>query len=179
MISFITFPSIETKNILLRKIDRSDVHDFFEMRNNRKMHEYTNTPVDKNTEETNAFIDKMNNGLDAKKWMVWAIEHKQSNKVIGSISIWNLEKEAKRGELGYGIVPNYQGLGLMKEALLSVIAYGFDVMKLKILEAYTEENNRSSIKLLESCKFSEIDRVEESEEFSDKVYRMVVYRLEC
>ena len=44
----------------------------------------------------------------------------------------------KTGELGYGIMPDYQGQGLMKESLLSVIEYGFNIMNLEELLAYTE-----------------------------------------
>jgi len=44
--------------------------------------------------------------------------------VIGSISIWNINLKQKSAELGYGIIPAYQGLGLMKEALLTAADYG-------------------------------------------------------
>ncbi len=87
---------------------------------------------------------------DDNKWIIWAIEHRQTKKVIGTISIWNTNIEQGISELGYGIITDYQGKGLMKEVLLSVIKYGFEVMNLKALEAYTEENNHSSIKLLEN-----------------------------
>lgn len=40
----------------------------------------------------------------------------------------------------------------MSESLLSVVEYSFNVMNLKTLDAYTEEKNFKSIKLLEGCK---------------------------
>ncbi|WP_075618764.1 GNAT family N-acetyltransferase [Paenisporosarcina indica] len=177
MLDFSIFPIIETTNLMLRKMHQNDAHDLFEMRSNPQMNEYTDTQVDATIEETKAYIEKMNAGVDVKKWIIWAIEHKQSEKVIGSISVWNLNKEENSGELGYGIIPDYQGQGLMKEALSSVTAYGFDVMQLDNLDAYTEENNRSSLKLLETSDFLEVDRVDEQNEESNRVYRMVVYRL--
>ena len=63
----------------------------------------------------------MNKGIDDNKWIIWAIEHNQSHKVLGTISIWNINEEQRSGELGYGIIPDYQGQGLMKESLLDVI----------------------------------------------------------
>lgn len=78
--------------------------------------------------------------------MNWrAIEHKASRKVKGSISIWNIDNEKGAAELGYGIIPDFQNKGLMKEALLSVVDYGFNVMKLKSLNAYTEERKLAQI----------------------------------
>ena len=177
MINFTPFPNIETKNFILRKMDYKDIKDLFEMRKDPRMNEYTDTKLEENTDETKAYIDKMNKGVDDNKWIIWAIEHKQSNKVIGSISIWNINMEQMSGDLGYGIIPNYQGQGLMKEALLCAVKYGFSVMNLNSLDAYTEENNIKSIKLLERCNFTEINRVDDEGYFSNRVYHMVVYRL--
>jgi ribosomal-protein-alanine N-acetyltransferase len=86
--------------------------------------------------------------------------------------------EQDNGELGYGIIPNYQGSGLMKEALLNVIQYGFKVMKLKTLDAYTEEHNAKSINLLEKCDFIEVNRVDDDGYFKNRIYHMIVFRLE-
>lgn len=177
MINFTPFPEIETKNLLLRRMDHNDINDIFQMRSDPRMHEYTDTKPDVNTDETKAYIDKMNKGIDENKWIIWAIEHKQSNKVIGTISIWNIDTEQRSGELGFGIIPDYQGQGFMKESLLSVVKYGFDVMNLKQIFAYTEESNMKSIKLLERCNFVEVDRVDEEGYFNNRVYHMVVYKL--
>jgi ribosomal-protein-alanine N-acetyltransferase len=105
-------------------------------------------------------------------------DQKLIDSIRKDISIWNINMEQKSGELGYGIIPEFQGNGLMKEALLSVLKYGFDVMNLRCQEAYTEENNIRTIKLLEKCNFIEVNRVIEEGYFNNRVYRMVVYRLE-
>lgn len=175
--NFTPFPIIETKHLLLRKITQSDTNDMFEMRRDLRMYEYLNTKVDENIEGTKIYIDKMNQGIDENKWIIWAIEHKQSNKVIGTICIWNINKEESSGELGYGIIPAYQGKGLMKESLVSVLEYGFKVMGLIVIEAYTEEHNEASIKLLESCEFVEVNRVDEEGDLNNQVFRMVIFRL--
>ncbi len=176
--SFGTFPKIETNNLILRRMSHNDINDLLEMRNDPRMNEHTDTKPDSDTDETKLYIDKMNKGIEDDKWIIWAIEHKQSNKVIGSICIWNIDKEPESGELGYGIIPDYQGRGLMKEALLSVVEYGFDAMNLKALEAYTEEQNLKSISLLESINFIEINRVDDEGYFNNRVYHMIGYKIE-
>jgi ribosomal-protein-alanine N-acetyltransferase len=178
MIRYTPFPNIDTENLLLRRMHRKDIYDLFEMRKDPRMNEYVDAKLDEGTAETKNYIDKMNNGIDDNKWIIWAIEHRESKKVIGSISIWNINKELKSAELGYGINPDYQGKGFMKEALLSAVEYGFDVMKLDVVEAYTEESNLKSIKLLEGCNFTQSDRVDEQGYFSNRIYHMIVYRLE-
>lgn len=177
LINFTPFPNIETRNLILRRLNHDDTKDLFEMRSNPQMNEYIDAKLDENFHETKSYIDKMNKGIDDNKWILWAMEHKDSNKVIGTTSIWNIDIERKSAELGYGIIPSYQGIGLMKEALLSAVEYGFSVMNLNELEAYTEENNIKSIKLLEKCNFIETNRVDDQGYFSNKVYHMVVYGL--
>ncbi|APQ95470.1 GNAT family N-acetyltransferase [Clostridium botulinum] len=80
MITFSPFPAIETKNLFLRRMTNDDTHDIFELRKDPKMNEYTDTRLDENPEETKSYIDKMNKGIDEVKWIVWAIEHRQSKK---------------------------------------------------------------------------------------------------
>lgn len=178
MFEFTPFPNIKTKNTILRRMNFNDIHDLFEMRKDLRMVEYTHTKPDEEMDETKSYIDKMNKGIDDNKWIIWAIEHKSSKKVIGSISIWNISEDRESAELGYGIIPDYQGQGLMKESLLGSVEYGFKVMNLNFLDAYTEEKNIKSIKLLECCNFTEVNRVDDEGYYNKRIYHMLVYRLE-
>ena len=178
VVRFTPFPITETRNLVLRRIGLDDLDDLFEMRRDPRMHLHTDTKPDEALDETKVYIDKTNAGVDAGKWVIWAIGLKGQAKVIGTISIWNLNPERESGELGYGIIPDYQGRGLMKESLLAVADYGFDAMNLKVLEAYTERDNLRSLKLLERCGFAEVDRVDEEGYCNKRTYHMIVYRLE-
>lgn len=62
MISFTPFPTIGTKNLILRSMNHNDINDLFEMRKDPRMHEHTDTIPEETTDETKAYIDKMNNG---------------------------------------------------------------------------------------------------------------------
>ncbi len=65
----------------------------------------------------------------------------------------------------------------MKEALAAVYAFAFDRMDLTVLEAYTEEGNINSGKLLLSSGFSETGRVDDDGVYSDRIFHMVIYQL--
>lgn len=171
------FPIVETKNLTLRRMTPEDTEDIYQMRKDPRMIEFTDSKLDVNREETNSYLEKINRGVDEGKWIIWAIEHKSSKKVIGSISIWNMDSEQKSAELGYGIIPEYQNKGFMKEALASVVEYGFEVMNLNTLDAYTEEKNINSIKLLETCKFVEVNKVDDKGLYSERIYHLIVFRL--
>lgn len=177
MKSLITFPEITTDNLLLRRMNYKDIPDLFDIRSNPKMIEFKDGKIEENYDETKAYIDMMNKGINENKWIIWAIEHKTLHKVIGSISIWNIDDEKMNGELGYGINPDYQRKGFMQEVLLKVVEFGFAELDLIEIFAYTEEDNLNSIGLLEKNNFKEVDRIEEEGYFKKEVFKMVVFSM--
>ena len=49
---------------------------------------------------------------------------------------------------------NFQGQGIMREAVEKVIDYAFNTIKVKKIEAFLHGDNQRSIKLLEKLSFS-------------------------
>jgi len=178
MYVFLPFPNIETPLLHLRRLRREDASDLFEMRSDLRMHEHTDTSPDNTPEESLVYIDKMNRGVDEGRWVIWAIEHKGTGAVIGTISIWNFDSGGNSGELGYGLIPSFQGQGLMKESLLAVTDYGFKHLHLQTMEAYTDEQNHSSSRVLEACGFARVKTVREEGYVQKRVFDMAVYTKE-
>lgn len=170
-------PVLETQRLILRRIAEQDLADLFRMRSDPRMIEFTDSRLDTDPKETGKYLAVMDQGIDDGKWLLWAITSKETGKVIGSVSIWNLDPARGSGELGYGIVPESQHQGFMKEALAAVCAFAFDRMDLIVLEAYTEEGNINSGKLLLSSGFSETGRVDDDGVYSDRIFHMVIYQL--
>lgn len=84
---------------------------------------------------------------------MWVINEKGKSRFLGTVCFWNISKEDSRAETGYTLVSEHHGKGYMQEALAKIIAYGFSVMKLKTIDAYTHEKNDASIKLLKRNHF--------------------------
>lgn len=173
----VVFSKLETERLLLRQMKIIDVEDLFEMRKEPLMHVFTDTKPDVDQEETMAYLMKMNQGIEEGKWLIWAIEERTSGRVVGSISLWNFNIGLKTAELGYGLVPTAWGFGYMAEALGYVLRYGFDVLGLSMIEAYTEVGNDASVKLLKKYQFEKTGEIEELGYMNDRVYCMEIYQL--
>jgi ribosomal-protein-alanine N-acetyltransferase len=77
------------------------------------------------------------------------MEERNSNTAIGSVCLWNINLAEMEAELGYELLPDYQGKGFMKEAIASVIDYATTEAKFKKLSAWTHaQNDRSKIILV-------------------------------
>jgi len=175
---FDPFPVLETERLILRKMSPDDRDDFFTMRSDKRMHEYTDTTPDHDISQTDEYLAKMLRGVDENHWIIWAIQHRDSARVIGSVGIWGFDETQNTAELSYGIAPEFQGKGYMGEALVWVCEYAFGTLNLASLEAYTEQENTPSRKLLQHLCFIEAGRVDDRSEDGTRVYHMIRYRLD-
>ncbi|MFM9949131.1 MAG: GNAT family N-acetyltransferase; N-acetyltransferase, partial [Saprospiraceae bacterium] len=73
--------------------------------------------------------------------------------LIGTICLWNFSEDKTQAELGYELKPVFQGLGLMDEAVKSVLVYSFESIGIQTLCAFTHHNNNASRRLLEKNGF--------------------------
>lgn len=152
-INFSPFPGLTTERLILRQLEISDGNELMALRSNALVNRYINRPPTITIHDTLAFIEKINNGIRWNEWVYWAITPRHNNRLIGTVCYWNISEEKASAEVGYEIHPDFQGKGLMLEALSEVIAYGFDTMKLSTIEAYTNPENGQSVRLLERFNF--------------------------
>jgi ribosomal-protein-alanine N-acetyltransferase len=80
--------------------------------------------------------------------MYWGITFKTEIRLIGTVCLWNISQEKKSVEIGYELLPVYQGQGIMQEALQTVISYAFNEIKAVTIEAVLHKDNARSVNLL-------------------------------
>lgn len=148
---FLPFPEIQTDRLYLRRILESDVDVILFLRSDKTVNKYIQRPESertKNKADALRFITMIDGGIEKTEFITWGITLKESTKIAGSICLWNFSENKKEAEVGYGLIPSSQGKGIMSEALKSVIAFGFDELKLNKIEAFTHKENESSKLLL-------------------------------
>jgi len=131
-----------------------DDAEIFFLRSDETVNKYLASPIAESIQDARDFINKINNNTANSESVYWAITVNGNNKLIGTICIWNIEREENKAEIGYVIHPAYAGKGFMHEAVSAVIEYGFRQMKLLRLEAVLHPENKRSISLLERIGFT-------------------------
>jgi ribosomal-protein-alanine N-acetyltransferase len=151
---FNPFPELKTERLLLRRLKKEDAEEIFKMRSDKNAMKYIDKEPATTLSEALQFIVLVNESLITNNGITWAIALKENpNKLIGTIGHWRLIKEHYRSEIGYMLQPEYWKKGIMKEALLEVINFGFNVMKLHSIEAQINPENVASASILESTGF--------------------------
>lgn len=161
-ISFTPFPNLETERLKLRQITVADENEFHILKSNERILKYLNTKP-KTLDEARRFLHKLNDEISRDECIIWGITFKNENKLIGSICFWNIIEEQSKAEIGYELMPEYHGKGIMSEAVKAVIEYGFENMKLDLIEALPYSENMKSVGLLERNHFIKRGNFKESD----------------
>jgi ribosomal-protein-alanine N-acetyltransferase len=149
-----SFPLLTTKRLLLRQLQPTDDKAIFALRSNTQVNAYIQRPLPNNINDARYFINSIIEGIGNKEWLYWALILKDTTQLIGTICLWHFSNDSTMAEIGYELHPDFQGLGLMSEALKTVMDYGFITLQLNTIEAYTQPGNTKSISLLEKNNFT-------------------------
>lgn len=176
-LNFNPFHDLETERLLLRRVDNNDYKEVLALRSNPETMKYIPRPLLKNEEEAFAHIAMIENKIINKEGINWAITIKDDPRLIGIIGHYRIQLENYRAEIGYMILPEFNGLGIVTEAVKEVVKYGFDIMKLHSIEAVIDPDNIASAKVLEKNGFVKEAHFKENEFHEGHFYDSVIYSI--
>lgn len=148
-----TLPIITTPRLLLRWISEDDIDSLYEIFSNPQVMRYWSTVPLANREAAAALQREIAEGNENEQMLKWGLALRDSNTVIGTTTLFNLNLDNGRAELGYAMAHAYWGKGYMNEALKALVSHAFEVMELRRLEADVDPRNAASIRTLERLGF--------------------------
>ena len=148
-----TLPIITTPRVVLRWISEDDVDSLYEIFSNPQVMRYWSTVPLPNREAAVALQREIAGGNESETMFKWGIALRDSNKIIGTTTLFNLNLDNGRAEIGYAMAHAYWGKGYMNEALKALVSHVFEVMELRRLEADVDPRNVASIRTLERLGF--------------------------
>jgi [ribosomal protein S5]-alanine N-acetyltransferase len=151
--TFTPFPILTTERLTLRQLLINDEQEIFTLRSDSEINKYLDRQVSNTIDDARNFINRINENVNKNDSLYWAITLSERNILIGTICLFGFSESGKC-EIGYELLTNFQGQGIMKEAAEKVIDYAFNTIKVKIIEAFLHRDNQRSIKLLEKLSFT-------------------------
>ncbi len=152
--NFNPFPEIKTERLILRRVKKEDAPEILKIRSDEKIMKYIGKDPIRTLAEAIQFFNLVNESLITNNGITWAISFAENPaKLIGTIGHWRLIKDHYRAEVGYMLHTDYWRQGIMKEALVKVIDYGFNELKLHSIEAHINPQNTASAGVLENTGF--------------------------
>lgn len=143
---------LETGRLILRPINSGDARDLFEYSKNPNVGPPAGWEPHKSIEDTRnimkeIFIDKEN---------IFGMMFKSSCKMIGTVGLHtDPHRRNNPGALmlGYAMSEDYWGQGLMTEAAMAVIKYGFRELSVDLISCTCYSFNSRSRRVIQKCGF--------------------------
>jgi len=151
--TFTPFPILTTERLTLRQLLINDEQEIFTLRSDREINKYLDRQLSNTIDDARNFINKINENINKNDSIYWAITFSDRKILVGTICLFGFSDEHDSCEIGYELLTNFQGQGVMKEAAEKVIDYAFNTIKIKKIEAFFHRDNQGSIKLLEKLSF--------------------------
>ena len=151
--NFTPFPVLETERLTLRQLISSDDKEIFALRSDDNVNKYLDRKPSKSIDDARNFIQTINENIQRNDSVYWAITLNGTDKLIGIICLFDFSNDNLKEEIGYELLPNFQGKGIMQEATSKVIDFGIQHIGLNSIEAYTHSENQSSTRLLKKLNF--------------------------
>lgn len=178
ILNFSPFPNLKTGRLILRRVIKEDDKEIFFLRFDEDVNKYVKRAKPNSLDDVRNHIQKLNNGIDNNESIFWGISLLNNREIIGTICLWNIDKENDTAEVGFDLMPDFQEKGIMKEALSEVAGFGFETLKLKRLTAWVHHDNSRSISLLRKFNFKRNLHEEEKVNIIE-LGRMVIYTLDA
>jgi len=119
-------------------------------------------PIQEQTPETVADFLKMRIAVQESPLgtnYAYAVELKEVGHIVGSVRLGKAETENGSGDLGFALDSDYQGRGLMTEAVQAILHHGFTNMGLHRIWASADMENTASWRLTERVGMSREEEV--------------------
>ena len=156
--------TFETPRLLFRELTPSDEAGMFELDSNPEVHTYLgNNPVT-DIEQIREVLRNVGERYKTNGTGRMAVILKESGEFIGWAGFkleQNINGHEQFYDLGYRFIQKHWGKGYATEAAAAFVDYGFNVMKLDLINAYTESGNIASRKVLEKAGLKMIETFEQ------------------
>jgi ribosomal-protein-alanine N-acetyltransferase len=167
-------PIIKTKRLLLRKFIASDLENVYKGLSDPEIIKYYGVSY-KTLEDTEAqmqfFVDLEKEGTGI--W--WAVCSLDNKTFYGAGGLNSLNKVHKKAEIGFWLLTEFWGQGIMTEVMPIICNYGFDNLELHRIEGLVETDNLNCKNVMKKLDFKLEGTMKDCEVKNGKFISLDIY----
>ena len=172
-----TLPVITAERVVLRWVSESDIDSLFEIFSDPQVMRYWSSAPFTDREEAVKLQREIATGNETNTMLKWGLALRDSDHLIGTTTLFHLNLDNGRAEVGYAMGRAHWGKGYMNEALNALLSHAFEVMKLRRLEADVDPRNTASIRTLERLGFQKEGYLRERWHVNGEIQDAIFYGL--
>jgi RimJ/RimL family protein N-acetyltransferase len=169
--------TLHTERLLLRPLHPDDAPALYGIYSDPKVMRYwSGTPWPDET-KAHEMIARDAAAMRAGEHVRLGLARADDGAMIGTCTLFALNAQCRRAEVGYALAHAAWGRGYMHEALRALLAYGFGELALNRVEADVDPRNAASAKTLERLGFRQEGYLRERWIVADEVSDSSLYGL--
>ncbi|MBA8901121.1 GNAT family N-acetyltransferase [Phyllobacterium sp. P30BS-XVII] len=146
-------PTLLTPRLRLRQFESRDEKGLHACLGNEKLTQYWDFSACETIEETRRWLRVLAKTTSPYETMAWAVADRTTDQCIGMVNYHHREARNHRLEIGYILRTEWQGRGLMGEAVQALVNHCSENLKIHRISAIIHPDNAASIKLVERLGF--------------------------
>lgn len=151
---FSKFPFIETSEITLRKIEKTDLDNLYSIYSNENLFKYRPGLVKKNKSTVENMISHFERYFGKNKTIFLGIcNNKDLKRIIGIAEIFDFDETVNMVTIGYTLNEDYWGQGFATKTVKALLNYLFNTIGVNRVQAFVMPSNIKSKNVLERNRF--------------------------
>lgn len=165
---------IQTNRLLLRPIVAGDIDHVFTGLSHPDVIKYYGVSfhtLEATKEQMTWFADLEKNGTG----MWFAVCSLDNKTFYGAGGLSSLSREHRKAEIGFWLIPDFWGQGIMTEAMPLICDYGFDRLGLHRIEGFVESDNTNCKNAMAKLDFQHEGTMKECEMKNGRFISLDIY----
>ena len=177
MMNWDYLPTITANRVSLRSITERDLDSLFDIFSHPEVMRYWSSPPLEDREAAIRLLSDIHDKFQRKLYFQWGVAHRTDDTLIGTSTLFHIESNNHRAEIGYALGRAHWGKGYMQEALTALLGYAFSELNLQRIEADVDPRNNASIRTLERLGFQREGYLRERWKVNGEVQDALFYGL--
>ncbi len=153
------FPEYESTRLVLRELTEEDADSILSLFSDNSVIAYYDMEAITKSSQALKIIALMKDRFNTKSGIRWGITLKETGKLVGTCGFNSWNEKMKSAVVGYDLLPNYWGQGIITEAVNQIVKQAFlgnlPCGELNRIQADTVPGNIGSEKVLVKVGFEE------------------------
>ena len=145
---------LDGERVRLRAFRDGDSAALYTIYSDPEVMRYWSYPAWTTHAQADAYLSRVRDAVVSEGVLAWAIANRDDDMLIGTMTVLHIDSANARAEIGYALASAQWGRGYAQEALRLALAFAFDAMRLRRIEADVDPRNQASCRLLERIGFT-------------------------
>jgi RimJ/RimL family protein N-acetyltransferase len=170
-------PTIDTPRLRIRPLVDADVPALFAVFSDPEAMRYWSRMAMTDIAEASDLLEEIRKHAATGTLYQWGIARRDDDGVIGTCTLYRIDRVHGRAEVGYILRRDFWGRGLANEALVALLGHAFGALALHRIEADIDPRNAASIRSVERLGFKREGHLRERYRIGGEIQDSLIYGL--